>query len=38
MAAIHSNDTKPKMVVHRYLRGRGFSYRLNAAIRNIAIH
>lgn len=29
MAAIHSKDTKPEMVVRRYLWGRGFRYRLN---------
>lgn len=29
MAAIHGKDTKPEMVVRRYLWGRGFRYRLN---------
>ena len=29
MAAIHSKDTKPEMVVRRYLWGLGFRYRLN---------
>lgn len=29
MAAIHSKDTKPEMVVRRYLFSRGFRYRLN---------
>ena len=29
MAAIKSKDTKPEMVVRRYLWGRGFRYRLN---------
>ena len=29
MAAIHSKDTKPEMVVRRYLWGHGFRYRLN---------
>lgn len=29
MAAIHGKDTKPEMVVRRFLFGRGFRYRLN---------
>lgn len=29
MAAIHGKDTKPEMVVRRYLWGHGFRYRLN---------
>ena len=29
MAAIHSKDTKPEMVMHRYLRGRGLRSQLN---------
>ena len=29
MAAIHGKDTKPEMVVRRYLWGLGFRYRLN---------
>ena len=29
MAAIHGQDTKPEMVVRRYLWGHGFRYRLN---------
>ena len=29
MAAIHSKDTKPEMVVRRWLWGHGFRYRLN---------
>ena len=29
MAAIHGKDTKPEMVVRRYLWGEGFRYRLN---------
>lgn len=29
MAAIHSKDTKPEMVVRRYLWGHGFRYRFN---------
>lgn len=29
MAAIHSKDTKPEMVVRRYLWAHGFRYRLN---------
>ena len=29
MAAIHSKDTKPEMVVRRYLWGHGYRYRLN---------
>ena len=29
MAAIHGKDTKPEMVVRRFLWGRGFRYRLN---------
>lgn len=29
MAAIHSKDTKPEVVVRRYLWGHGFRYRLN---------
>ncbi len=29
MAAIHGKDTKPEMVVRRYLWERGFRYRLN---------
>ena len=29
MAAIHSKDTKPEMVVRRYLWSHGFRYRLN---------
>ena len=29
MAAIHGKDTKPEMVVRRWLWGRGFRYRLN---------
>jgi len=29
MAAIHGKDTKPEMMVRRYLWGRGFRYRLN---------
>ena len=29
MAAIHSKDTKPEMIVHRELWRRGFRYRLN---------
>ena len=29
MAAIHGKDTKPKMVVRRWLWGHGFRYRLN---------
>ena len=29
MAAIHGKDTKPEMVVRRYLWSRGFRYRLN---------
>ena len=29
MAAIHSKDTKPEMVVRRYLWNHGFRYRLN---------
>lgn len=29
MAAIHSKDTMPEMVMRRYLRGHGFRYRLN---------
>ena len=28
MAAIHGKDTKPEMVVRRYLWGHGFRYRL----------
>lgn len=30
MAAIHSKDTKPEMVVRRWLWSRGFRYRLNS--------
>lgn len=29
MAAIHSKDTKPELIVRRFLFGRGFRYRLN---------
>ena len=29
MAAIHGKDTKPEMVVRRFLWGQGFRYRLN---------
>ena len=29
MAAIHGKDTKPEMIVRRWLWGRGFRYRLN---------
>ena len=29
MAAIHGKDTKPEMVVSRYLWGHGYRYRLN---------
>lgn len=29
MAAIHSKDTKPELLVRRYLFARGFRYRLN---------
>ena len=29
MAAIHGKNTKPEMVVRRYLWGHGFRYRLN---------
>ena len=29
MAAIHGKDTKPEMVVRRYLWGHGYRYRLN---------
>lgn len=29
MAAIHSKDTKPEMVMRRYLRGRGLRSQLN---------
>lgn len=29
MAAIHGKDTKPEMLVRRFLFGRGFRYRLN---------
>ena len=29
MAAIHGKDTKPELVVRRYLWGQGFRYRLN---------
>lgn len=29
MAAIRSKDTKPELIVRRYLFGRGFRYRLN---------
>lgn len=29
MASIHGKDTKPEMVVRRYLWGHGFRYRLN---------
>lgn len=29
MAAIHSRDTKPEMIVRRYLWSRGFRYRLS---------
>ena len=29
MSAIHSKDTKPEMVVRKYLWGHGFRYRLN---------
>ena len=29
MAAIHGKDTKPEMVVRRWLWGQGFRYRLN---------
>jgi DNA mismatch endonuclease (patch repair protein) len=29
MAAIHGKDTKPEMVVCRWLWGHGFRYRLN---------
>lgn len=29
MAAIHSRDTKPELVVRRYLFARGFRFRLN---------
>ena len=29
MAAIHSKDTKPELIVRRYLFSRGFRYRLN---------
>lgn len=29
MAAIHNKDTKPELVVRRWLWGRGFRYRLN---------
>ena len=29
MAAIHSKDTKPEMVMLRYLRGRGLRSQLN---------
>ena len=29
MAAIHSKDTKPEMIVRRWLWSRGFRYRLN---------
>ena len=29
MAAIHGKDTKPEMVVRRYLWGHGFRYRIN---------
>ena len=29
MSSIHSKDTKPEMVVRKYLWGHGFRYRLN---------
>ena len=29
MAAIHSSDTRPEMIVRRWLHSRGFRYRLN---------
>ena len=29
MAAIHGKDTKPEMVVRRWLWGHGYRYRLN---------
>ncbi|ELX66667.1 DNA mismatch endonuclease Vsr [Prevotella nigrescens] len=29
MAAIHSKDTKPEMLVRKYLWSRGFRYRIN---------
>ncbi|MBR4276702.1 MAG: very short patch repair endonuclease, partial [Prevotella sp.] len=29
MAAIHGKDTKPEMIVRRWLWSRGFRYRLN---------
>ncbi len=29
MAAIHSKDTKPEMIVRKWLWSRGFRYRLN---------
>lgn len=29
MAAIHSKDTKPEMLVRKYLWNRGFRYRIN---------
>ena len=32
MASIHSRDTKPEMVVRRYLHSRGFRYRVNVKI------
>ena len=31
MAAIHSKDTKPEMIVRKWLWSRGFRYRLNSA-------
>ena len=30
MAAIHSKDTKPELIVRRWLWSRGFRYRLNS--------
>ena len=30
MAAIHSKNTKPEMVVHKWLWAHGFRYRLNS--------
>ena len=30
MASIHSKDTKPEMIVRRYLHACGFRYRLNS--------
>ncbi|MBF1575062.1 MAG: very short patch repair endonuclease, partial [Prevotella salivae] len=29
MAAIHSKDTKPEMLVRKYMWSRGFRYRIN---------